>query len=163
MVSKRFLSLINLLLAAALVAGAALLARDYYLGLTAPDEETAVAPPAPAPEPPPPPAKEEYAVIVSRNLWAEKFEAPEEAPPPTPPPQREPPPRLRLLGTSVSSDAARSRAFIEDVARRTQEMYRVGDSVSGARVLEIHQNRVVLDNRGESFEIRSFPDSLPVR
>jgi len=163
MASKRYLSILNLALAVALIAAAALLGRDLYRNLIVSKEVTEVIPPHMEEMKSPTPPKTEYEVIVTRNLWAEKFEAPEEKPEPTPPPPRQPPPRLRLMGTSVSSDSARNRAFIEDLARRTQDIYKLGDLVSGARILKIETNRVVLDNQGEEFEIIAFPQSLPVR
>ncbi|HDL64505.1 MAG TPA: hypothetical protein ENH12_03860, partial [Proteobacteria bacterium] len=100
--------MINLLLAVLLVAGGGYLGWSYYHG--PPTEEKFI----PSGRSPgsvaaiTPPGKEYYEIIVSRDLWREKFAAPEEAPPPTPPPATEPPPRLKLLGTSIRKDTSRS-------------------------------------------------------
>jgi general secretion pathway protein C len=58
--------------------------------------------------------------------------------------------RVRLLGT-VAGDRANAVAVIEDTSKRTQEIYRVGDSVQEAVVKSILRGKVVLavGNRDE--------------
>jgi len=111
---------------------------------------------------PTPVGDEYYEVIVSRNLWREKFAAPAEGPPPTPVPPPVPPPKLNLLGTSIHSDPKRSSAIIEEVANKQQHYSRVGDVVAGAVILEIQRNQVLLDHRGNILTISMFKDSIPV-
>lgn len=54
---------------------------------------------------------------------------------------------FRLLGT-VASDRGDSYAVLEDRATKTQDLYRVGDSIGDARIDRIEQNRVVVLNMG---------------
>ena len=54
---------------------------------------------------------------------------------------------FRLLGT-VASDKGASYAVLEDRATKTQDLYRVGDSIGEARIDRIEQNRVVVLNMG---------------
>jgi general secretion pathway protein C len=58
--------------------------------------------------------------------------------------------KIRLLGT-VTGDGANAVAVIEDTGKRTQELYRVGDSVQEAAVKSILREKVVLavGNRDE--------------
>jgi general secretion pathway protein C len=56
---------------------------------------------------------------------------------------------LRLLGTVVDEGGA-SYAIIENPGVRSQDVYRVGDSIGDARVERIMQNRVVVLNGGVS-------------
>jgi general secretion pathway protein C len=58
--------------------------------------------------------------------------------------------KIRLLGT-VAGDRANSVAVIEDTSKRTQEIYRVGDSVQEAVVKSILRGKIVLavGNRDE--------------
>jgi type II secretory pathway component PulC len=162
MLSRRQITLINLVLAMLLVAGGGYLGWSYYRGRPAevefnqsdrsPGAVTAITPPG----------REYYEIIVSRDLWQQKFDAPEEAPPPTPPPAKEPPPNLKLLGTSIRKDPSRSSAFIEEVANRKQNLYKINDVVAGATVMEIHRNEVILDHKGNIFTISAFKDSIKV-
>ena len=50
----------------------------------------------------------------------------------------------------------RTYAVIEDLSTKRQELYRVGDIVREAKVVEVTRNRVVLDNRGRREELFSF-------
>lgn len=162
MLSRRQIAMINLVLAVILVAGGGYLGWSYYRGQPT-EEKFATSGRSPgASAAITPPGKEYYEIIVSRDLWLEKFAAPEEAPPPTPPPMLEPPPRLKLLGTSIRKDPSRSSAFIEEVSNRKQNLYKVNDVVAGATVIEIHRNEVVLDHKGNIFTISSFKDSIKV-
>jgi type II secretion system protein C len=163
MLTRRQITLINLILALVLVAGGGYMFWTYYQE-DAPTREPPVLPvgtgvglPAPTPL-----GADYYGVIVSRNLWREKFAAPAEGPPPTPVPAAVPPPNLNLLGTSIQSDPKRSSAIIEEVANKEQHYSRIGEEVAGAIVLEIHRNQVVLDHQGNVFTISMFKDSIPV-
>lgn len=163
MLTKRQITLVNLVMALVLLGGGGYMFWTYYQdGMV---EEVSAVPTGPridftAPSPVPP---EHYGVIANRNLWRERFAAPEEGPPPTPVPPPVPPPNLRLLGTSIHSDPARSSAIIEEVARRQQHYSRIGDVVAGATVREINRNQVVLDHRGNIFTISMFQDSIQVQ
>jgi type II secretory pathway component PulC len=163
MISKRYLTSINLALAAVLAVFGLYLAWDLFRSREI-VEDTVAAPRArPEQAATPIPSQDEYAVIVNRNLWKDKFEAPEPERIPTPPPPPIPNPKLRLVGTVMDTDPSRNRAIIEDqVARAGQLIYGVGDVVAGVKVMEIYRTRVVLDNNGNLFEINSFGDSIPV-
>jgi len=47
-------------------------------------------------------------------------------------------------------------AVIEDLGAKKQDLYRLGDLVREAKIVEITRNRVVLDNRGRREELLSF-------
>ncbi|MEA1927761.1 MAG: type II secretion system protein N [Candidatus Auribacterota bacterium] len=162
MLTRRQITMLNLVLAIVLIAGGGYMAWSYYRVRPVEEKFTISGRelgPAAAVTPP---GEEYYEIIVSRNLWREKFAAPEEAPLATPPPPKIPPPRLKLLGTSIRRDPARSSAFIEEVSNRKQNLYKVNDVVAGATVLEIHRNEVILDFKGNIFTISSFKDSIKV-
>jgi general secretion pathway protein C len=103
----------------------------------------------------------QYAVIQERNLFGAKGRA---APQPTPrpaaptPPAAKPAANLKLVGTVVGPPE-RTYAVIEDLSTKRQELYRLGDVVREAKVLEVTRNRVVLDNRGRREELFSFEKS----
>lgn len=164
MISKRYLSTINLALAAVVVIFGLYLAWDLFIRGREIVEDTLAAPHSrPAAAVTPVPAPEDYAVIVNRDLWKEKFDAPEPERIPTPPPPPIPNPKLKVVGTIIGSDASRNRAIIEDQVNRTgQRIYGVGDVVAGVKVMEIHRTRVVFDNNGSLFELSCFGDSIPV-
>ena len=163
MISKRYLSSVNLILAGILVLFGLYLAWDLFRSREI-VEDTVSAPRArPEPAATPIPSQDEYAVIVNRNLWKDKFEAPEPERIPTPPPPPIPNPKLKLVGTVMDTDPSRNRAIIEDQVNRIgQRIYGVGDVVAGVKVMEIYRTRAVLDNNGNLFEINSFGDSIPV-
>ncbi len=99
-----------------------------------------------------------YAVIQERNLFGGRGRA--VAPPParTPaqvPPTAKPAANLKLVGTVVGIPE-RTYAVIEDLGSKRQELYRLGDLVREAKVVEVTRNRVVLDNRGRREELLSF-------
>ena len=50
----------------------------------------------------------------------------------------------------------RTYAVIEDLSTKRQDLYRLGDVVREAKVMEVTRNRVVLDNRGRREELFSF-------
>lgn len=108
---------------------------------------------------------QQYAVIQERNLFGARGRA---APPPavrTPSPPTTPtrqPINLKLVGTVVGTPD-QTYAVIEDLSAKRQELYRLGDLVKEAKVIEITRNRVVLDNRGQREELLSFqkPESGP--
>ncbi len=162
MLSKRHITFINLALALLLLVGGGLFFWSYYRSHTAEDGTISSGRPMTAEAVPTPPGESYYEVIVTRDLWKEKFAAPEEAPPPTPVPLTVPPPNLKLLGTSIRRDSSKNTAMIEEVANKQQHLSRVGDVVAGAIVLEIQRNQVVLDHKGNIFTISAFKDSIKV-
>jgi general secretion pathway protein C len=100
---------------------------------------------------------QQYAVIQERNLFGARGRAappPPRTPPPTSTPARQPI-NLKLVGTVVGT-ADHTYAVIEDLSSKRQELYRLGDLVKEAKVIEITRNRVVLDNRGRREELLSF-------
>ena len=46
--------------------------------------------------------------------------------------------------------------MIEDLSTKRQDLYRLGDVVREAKVMEVTRNRVVLDNRGRREELFGF-------
>jgi len=162
MISGRYITFINLILAVLLVLSAGYLVWGLYRDRQRPMEEVEYSPVKTRKEKAEVPDEAYYRVIVSRDLWGARFEPPEEGPTPTPPPPAVPPPNLKLLGTSVSRDPSRSWAFIEDVASRTQKSYRVGDQIRGAEIMEINRTQVVLNHMGQRFVIMCFKDRIPV-
>ena len=97
----------------------------------------------------------EYGMIVERNI----FGATEKAEPPPPAEEKvevvenleETTLKLSLLGT-VAGDPQSARAIILDQKGKSQDIYRVGDSVQGAEIRQILRGKVVL-RHGEKDEI----------
>lgn len=102
---------------------------------------------------------QQYAVVQERNLFGARGQAAAALPPPRsappPAPQAKPAANLKLVGTVVGS-GDHTFAVIEDLGTKKQELYRLGDLVREARVVEVTRNRVVLDNRGRREELMSF-------
>ena len=106
-----------------------------------------------------PEATAEYDMIVERNI----FGATEKAEP-LPLEEREElietleetTLQLTLLGTAAG-DSASARAFILDQKDRSQDIYRVGDTVQGAEIRQILRGKVVL-RRGEKDEILTMAE-----
>lgn len=102
---------------------------------------------------------QQFAVIQERNLFGARGRAvapsstPRTSPPPAP--AAKPAPNLKLVGTVVGN-GDHTYAVIEDLGTKRQELYRLGDLVHEARVVEVTRNRVVLDNRGRQEELLSF-------
>jgi len=71
---------------------------------------------------------------------------------------------LRLLGT-IAGDPSVARAIIEEGQGKTQNLYRVGQSVAGARIEEIGRNSVVLLVNGQreilEMALGSSPEGTP--
>jgi general secretion pathway protein C len=100
---------------------------------------------------------QQYAVIQERNLFGARGRAastPAPRPPPAAAPTRQPL-ALKLVGTVVGGSEY-TYAVIEDLSSKRQELYRLGDLVKEAKLVEITRNRVVLDNRGRREELVSF-------
>ena len=106
-----------------------------------------------------PAATSEYEMIVARNI----FGATEKAEP-LPVEDREElietleetTLQLSLLGTAAG-DTASARAFILDQKDRSQDIYRVGDTVQGAEIRQILRGKVIL-RRGEKDEILTMAE-----
>jgi general secretion pathway protein C len=103
----------------------------------------------------------QYAVIQERNLFGARGRVAPQPPPRAPaaaPPAAKPAANLKLVGTVVGPPE-RTYAVIEDLSTKRQDLYRLGDVVREAKVLEVTRNRVVLDNRGRREELLSFEKS----
>jgi general secretion pathway protein C len=103
-------------------------------------------------------ALQQYAVIQERNLFGGRGRTPTPTPvraPSPPPPVVKPAANLKLVGTVVGPPE-RTYAVIEDLSTKRQDLYRLGDVVREAKVVEVTRNRVVLDNRGRREELFSF-------
>ncbi len=57
--------------------------------------------------------------------------------------------RLSLWGTVAGNDESDCWAVIEDQAKRSQMLYRVGEQVQGATIKAIYRNRVILTLNGK--------------
>ena len=101
--------------------------------------------------------KPEFTMIVERNIFGatEKVEPPpvEETVEPIET-LEETSLQLTLLGT-IAGDYESARAIILDQRKRSQDIYRVGDSVQGAEIRKILRGKVVL-RHGEKDEILSM-------
>jgi general secretion pathway protein C len=105
-------------------------------------------------------ATAEYGMIVERNI----FGATEKAEP-IPLEEREElietleetTLQLSLLGTAAG-DSSSARAFILDQKDKSQDIYRVGDTVQGAEIRQILRGKVVL-RRGEKDEILTMAEN----
>lgn len=63
--------------------------------------------------------------------------------------------KLKLTGISVNpSDTARTFCMIEDIEKNLTSFLKVGDSISGLKVVKINQDSVILKYQEEEIEIR---------
>jgi len=112
-------------------AGASAALRNATLSLPPPPDATAPIPAAPVAP------LADYAIIAERDIFN---------PTPTGGGGATRTGALRLWGIGMHGDEA--RAVIEDAATRRQELYRVGDTVGGARLTAIDWDRVTLAYAG---------------
>jgi general secretion pathway protein C len=156
---KRYLWLIHL----ALIAAGVYIGSDLFWAIVGTRLETGSqitnSSPAAAAAATEPRAFQQYAVIQERNLFGARGRAAAPSPPPKAPSPQAPAPKpaanLKLVGTVVGN-GDHTYAVIEDLGTKRQELYRLGDMVRDARVVEVTRNRVVLDNRGRREELLSF-------
>ncbi len=102
----------------------------------------------------PPVTQSDCTFIIRRNIFASSRSASAalaEAAAHRPPARTEQPLQLRLLGT-VAGDPDIARAVIEDLTSRAQDLYKIGDTVQGARIEAIERESVVLA-RGDRTEV----------
>ena len=66
--------------------------------------------------------------------------------------------KLRLWGT-ITGSGVRAQAIVEDITRRKQRMYKVGDIIQNAIVMKIYREKVVLhvDDHYEILNIETGP------
>lgn len=163
MIPRRYLTFLNFFLSALLLAGAGAVA---WLVLSPPEISGVVSvtyqPPERKSASASAPGRDYYDIISQRNLWETKFQPPEEKPPPTPPAPLAPPPRLELKGTSIHEDPEKSWAIIEDLASKTEKIYRHGDVIRGWKVVEIDRTEVTLLQEDRRHVIKSFKEQIPV-
>jgi general secretion pathway protein C len=145
----------------------ALLIVEVYLGIglswavaespMEADPSLTLSPPS-AVQPQEQPPLQSYATRQERNLLGDTGDA--ILLPTTPPPQRrrDNPSKatlhLRLIGTVVGGPEY-TRAVIEDPTVQKVALYELGDLVHGAKIMEIHRNRVLLDYYGHRQELRT--------
>ena len=67
---------------------------------------------------------------------------------------------LKLIGTFVSKDAARSTALIKNETTGQQEMLSIGEGLGDFHVVEIQPKQVTLDHLGKSVILRLPPGML---
>lgn len=108
---------------------------------------------------------QEYTVILDRNLFGGRgrMAAPASKATTTPTDTAPTKPRLnlKLVGTAVG-DMEHTYAIIEELTTKKQDLYRLGDLVQQATILEITRNRVLIDNRGQRQTLVSFQGKPPV-
>jgi general secretion pathway protein C len=158
---KRYLWLVHL----ALIAAGVYIGSDLFWAIVGSRIETGSrlpsASPSAAAETPERRTLQQYATIQERNLFGATGRAATPPPPRTPsppPPAAKPAAQLKLVGTVVGSPD-RTYAVIEDLSTKRQDLYRLGDLVREAKVVEVTRNRVVLDARGRREELFSFEKS----
>lgn len=101
-----------------------------------------------------------YSVIPRRNLFNSSSPAPKEVKKVVKPPPPKITSRLILKGT-ISGKEEFSRAIIEDLTTRKEDLYEVGDTVGGAKIIKIERNKVVL-KRGDGEEtLYAFNEATP--
>ena len=94
----------------------------------------------------------DFSMIVERNI----FGATEKAEPPPVVEEKaeaienleETTLQLSLLGT-IAGDSQNARAIILDQRKRSQDIYRIGDSVQGAEIRQIFRGKIVLRHNGK--------------
>ncbi|MBI3328156.1 MAG: PDZ domain-containing protein [Nitrospinae bacterium] len=103
-----------------------------------------------------------YAIIQERNLFGGRGATAAPAPQATRAAPVKTPLNLKLVGTVVGA-SEHTYAIIEDLNAKKQDLYRKGDLIRQAKILEIARNRVLLDNAGQQEELLSFqkPDESP--
>ena len=155
---KRYLWLIHL----ALIAAGVYIGSDLFWAVIGsriePGRRLPIDSPSAAAEATEKRALEQFAVIQQRNLFGARdrnITSGPPRPPPPPPPPPKPAANLKLVGTVVGPPE-RTYAVIEDLSTKRQDLYRLGDVVREAKVVEVTRNRVVLDNRGRREELFSF-------
>jgi general secretion pathway protein C len=156
---KRYLWVIHL----ALIAAGVYIGSDLFWAIvgTRLDTRSRVASPSPATtaEAAEQRSFQQFAVIQERNLFGARGRPAASSPPPRaslpPAPPAKPAANLKLVGTVVGN-GDHTYAVIEDLGTKRQELYRLGDLVHEARVIEVTRNRVVLDNQGRHEELMSF-------
>jgi hypothetical protein len=90
-----------------------------------------------------------YNVIAAKPLFNPQRS--EGAPAPTAAAAAPPPPKPMLLGVLV--DGARSRAYLEDATTKRVLSYQIGDSVSGGRLDQITDDKVVIVRPDGPFDV----------
>jgi general secretion pathway protein C len=155
---KRYLWLIHL----ALIAAGVYIGSDLFWAIVGsriePGSRLPLNSPSAAAETTEQRALQQYAVIQERNLFGARNRTATPSPPRPPapsPPAAKPAVNLKLVGTVVGPPE-RTYAVIEELSTKRQDLYRVGDVVREAKVVEVTRNRVVLDNRGRREELFSF-------
>jgi general secretion pathway protein C len=160
---KRYLWLIHL----ALIAAGVYIGSDLFWAMVGSRIESSSRLPAASPSATAETAEKRalpyYAVIQERNLFGGRgrvVATPSARAPAQPPTAAKPAANLKLVGTVVGIPE-RTYAVIEDLGSKRQELFRLGDLVREAKVVEVTRNRVVLDNRGRREELLSFekPDT----
>jgi general secretion pathway protein C len=103
----------------------------------------------------------ELSMIVDRNIFGatEKVESPPVEEKTTEPIENleETTLQLSLLGT-IAGDTENARAIILDERKRSQDLYRIGDSVQEAEIIQIFRGKIVLRHNGKD-EILSMAES----
>jgi general secretion pathway protein C len=137
---------LNLCLLAAVAYFGSRIAGGLVAARLAPPAAVSAAAPIVPPAAAPALAESAYAVIYERDVFnAVKGEAPTDAPAEV----KRSDLNVKLWGTAVAGDPARSYAIIEDQVARRQQLYRVGDPILDVATLaRVEWGRVVLSRDG---------------
>ncbi len=98
-----------------------------------------------------------YSIIDDRNIFASLSEIEEDTSPILPKKEEEvlTTLNLKLVGT-ITGSPERSYAMIDNLNERKQDLYKVGDSIEGAKIVEIERNKVFLKNNDRIEVLVSF-------
>lgn len=126
-----------------------------------------LAPPSPMPEPPRPRPLDDYQMIVKRNLFnahpLQEPRQPQNPPLSDTPPKQVVPLQLKLVG-AVTNAYGQPYALIEDLRQQgTQAMYRVGETIQNALLVDIHPTCIVLAQGGQKTRLCLQPDEGMVK
>jgi len=155
MAMKRYLTLINILLVTGIIyLGISGIYKLMAVRMTDPDAGAPVLPRSnQAARDGDRISMDRYETIVSRNLFQTEADSKPESRSVNLEALKQTELNLRLWGT-VAGSGQRAYAVIEDRSSKTQDLYRVGDSIQGAEIRMIFREKVVLNVNGRDEVLR---------
>jgi len=100
---------------------------------------------------PVPTAKQDYRIIVTRNIFGARLDAGEEKKEEEVKPENLEPTSLKLvLQGTVSGSERDARAIIVDEKEKRQDIYQVGDAIQNAIIKSIERGKVILEVNGKN-------------
>lgn len=165
MIMKKILTIINILLVTlAVFAGVKVFYKLTTAGLDTSRLSTSDIGPSAVSEAIPVRPLSDYQAIAARNLFNTQTEKSQKAEMVDIEALKPTELNLKLLGT-VAGDKDQAYAVIQDAKDRSENLYRIGDTVQSATVKLILREKVVLrvDDKNEILEIEKGQDSGPTR